>query len=47
MTRRIGEVPAGVLARLNGLSADDLNALGEAIFDLTTYDDVEAWFTRH
>ena len=47
MTRRIGEIPASVMARMKGLSTSQLNDLAQALFDVTSYDDIEAWFSRH
>jgi predicted transposase/invertase (TIGR01784 family) len=47
MTHRIGEIPADVMARMKGLSTEQLNDLAQALFDITSYDDIEAWFTRH
>jgi predicted transposase/invertase (TIGR01784 family) len=46
MTRHIGEVPSNVLALVDKLTADELDDLGEAMFDLNTYAEVEAWFSR-
>jgi predicted transposase YdaD len=47
MTRRIGEIPTNVMARMKGLNTSQLSDLAEAMFDVTSYDDVETWFTRH
>ena len=46
MTRRLGEVPAAVLSRLERMSADILDDLDLALPDLHTYADVEQWLTR-
>jgi predicted transposase/invertase (TIGR01784 family) len=47
LNRRIGEVPPAVSSRLAALSTAELSDLSEAIFDLDSYADVEAWLTRH
>jgi len=46
MTRHIGEVPPGIEARLNTLTPAQLDDLGEALFDLNSYTDVEVWFAQ-
>jgi predicted transposase/invertase (TIGR01784 family) len=46
MTRRIGEMPPRIEARLNSLTPDRLDDLGEALFDLTSYAEIEAWLSR-
>jgi len=46
MTRHIGEVPAGIQTRLGALTTAQLDDLGEALFDLNSYADVEAWLSR-
>ena len=46
MRRHLGEVPANIEARLRMLTPDRLDDLGEALFDLSSYTEVEAWFSR-
>jgi len=46
MTRHIGEVPPGIEACLNTLTPAQLDDLGEALFDLNSYADVEVWFAQ-
>ena len=46
MARHIGEVPAGVQTRLGTLTPAQLDDLGEALFDMGSYADVEAWLSR-
>ena len=46
MNRHFGEPPERVIDRLGALSPDQLDELGEALFDLNSYADVEAWFSR-
>lgn len=47
LSRKIGDVPATVAAKLSRLSTPDLNELSLALFDLDTYADVENWLTKH
>ncbi len=46
VNRRFGSVPPQVTGRLNSLSADQLNELGEALFDLASFADLENWLTE-
>lgn len=46
MMRRIGEVPPGIVARLNTLMPAQLDDLGEALFDFNFSADAEAWLSR-
>ena len=46
MTRHMGEVPPGIQARLDNLTTAQLDDLGEALFDLNSYTEVEAWFSK-
>src|SRR6187402_824369 len=43
MTRHIGEVPADIQTRLGALTPAQLDDLGEALFDLNSYVEIEAW----
>lgn len=47
LRRRIGAVPAGVSARLDRLSPDQLDDLGEALLDFSSPADLEQWLARH
>jgi len=46
LTRHLGAVPPNVAARLDTLTLNQLEDLGEALFDLNSYSDVEAWLSR-
>lgn len=46
MARHIGEVPPGIQARLGTLTPAQLDDFGEALFDLNSYAEVEAWLSR-
>jgi len=46
MTRHIGEVPSGIQTSLGTLTPDQLDDLGEALFDLNSYADIETWLSR-
>ena len=45
MTRHIGEVPPNITARLDALTPNQLDELGDVLFDLTSYAEVEAWLS--
>jgi predicted transposase/invertase (TIGR01784 family) len=47
MTRRIGDVPGEIATRLNTLGPNELDDLDAALFNFTSYTDVEKWLTRH
>jgi len=47
MTRNIGEVPQNIAAKMQALSTPQLDEFGDALFDLKTYAEVEAWLTKH
>jgi hypothetical protein len=46
LTRHLGEVPPNVAAGLDTLTLNQLEDLGEALFDLKSYADIEAWLSR-
>ena len=46
MTRHIGFVPARIAAVIDSLELNQLNELGEALFDLSSYDEVDEWLSR-
>jgi len=47
LRRRLGAVPAEVTARLDRLSPDQLDDLGEALLDFSGLADLEHWLARH
>ena len=47
LRRRLGAVPADVTARLEQLSPDQLDDLGEALLDFSSIADLEQWLSRH
>ena len=47
LRRRLGAVPADAAARLNHLSPEQLDDLGEALLDFGTVADLEQWLSRH
>ena len=47
LRRRFGTVPADLTARLDTLSPDQLDDLGEALLDFGTVADLEQWLAQH
>ena len=47
MRKRFGVVSPELIQRLDVLSSDQLDELGESLFDFTSLADVEAWLSRH
>lgn len=47
LQRRLGAVPAEATQRLNQLSPEQLDDLGEALLDFSTMADLEQWFARN
>ena len=45
--RRFGAVPDAVAERLEQLSSEQLDDLGEALFEFADVSDLERWVTRH
>ena len=45
LTRHLGAVPQNVAASLDTLTLEQLEDLGEALFDLNSYSDVEDWLS--
>ncbi len=43
LKRRIGEINAEDESRITGLSVEQLEALGEALLDFSSGDDLSAW----
>jgi predicted DNA-binding ribbon-helix-helix protein len=47
LTRRVGEeVPAALSAQIEALPLDQLEALGEALLDFTSFTDLQAWLSQ-
>ena len=47
MTRRMGAAPVNIADRLEMLNPEQLDQLGEALFDLNTYSEVDSWLQRN
>ena len=47
LRRRLGAVPEDMTARLDQLSPEQLDDLGEALLDFGTVADLEQWMARH
>ena len=45
ISKRFGPAPADLVSRLDRLNADQLDELGEALLDLTSRSDLDAWIT--
>lgn len=45
LTRRVGELPQEVLDRIETLSLEQLENLGEALLDFQAQADLETWFS--
>jgi predicted transposase/invertase (TIGR01784 family) len=43
LTRQVGELPESVKLRVQGLSLEQLESLGEALLDFTTWADLTSW----
>jgi hypothetical protein len=46
LNRRVGDLPESVRSRIEGLSIEQLNELGEALLDFTGLADLEAWLEQ-
>jgi len=46
MTRRFGEVPSSIAARIDTLTPMQLDRLDDALYNINSLDDVEAWLNR-
>ena len=46
LNRRIGKIDASLIERIQGLSIEQLENLGEALLDFTTLADLETWFNQ-
>ncbi len=47
LQRRFSTLPAGITASLDKLTSEELNELGDELFDFTSLADLEAWLARH
>ncbi len=47
VNRRFGEIDSSLLERIRILSANQLETLGESLFDFSTVEDLEAWLNQH
>ena len=47
LNRRFGSVSTKVREQLNDLSSEQLNDLGEALFEFKTFADLETWLSRN
>jgi phage terminase Nu1 subunit (DNA packaging protein) len=45
--KRFGSIPPEVAERLDTLSANELDELGEELLDFTSPADLESWLARH
>ncbi|WP_315789049.1 Rpn family recombination-promoting nuclease/putative transposase [Fischerella sp. JS2] len=46
LTRRVGELPQQILERIENLSLEQLENLGEALLDFQVQADLETWFSK-
>ncbi|MBD2500833.1 DUF4351 domain-containing protein [Anabaena azotica] len=46
LRRRFGDIDTALFERVGNLSADQLEDLGEALFDFTEVRDLEAWLNQ-
>lgn len=46
LNRRLGEIDSSLISRINGLSIEQLEALGEALLDFTSVADLETWLNQ-
>ena len=46
LNRRIGEIDSSLIERINGLSIEQLESLGEALLDFNSVADLEAWLNQ-
>ena len=47
LKRRIGEIQPSDESRITGLSVEQLEALGEALLDFSSTDDLSAWLNQN
>ncbi|BAZ33235.1 hypothetical protein NIES4074_57450 [Cylindrospermum sp. NIES-4074] len=46
VNRRFGEIDASIIERIRVLSKEELETLGEALFDFANLADLEAWLNK-
>ncbi|NJN11374.1 MAG: DUF4351 domain-containing protein [Richelia sp. RM2_1_2] len=46
LNRRLGEIDSSLISRINGLSIQQLESLGEALLDFSSVADLEAWLNQ-
>ncbi len=46
LNRRFGEIDSSTIERVQGLSIEQLEALGEALLDFSAISDLEAWLNQ-
>jgi hypothetical protein len=46
LTRKLGDIPASLRCRIETLTLDQLNNLGEALLDFQTLSDLETWLAQ-
>ncbi|AFY48765.1 hypothetical protein Nos7524_2952 [Nostoc sp. PCC 7524] len=47
LNRRFGEIGVSLIEKIRGLSAEQLEDLGEALFDFSDVADLEVWLNQH
>ena len=47
LTRKLGSISPEVRSRVNGLTIEQLESLGEDLLDFTSMADLEAWFSQN
>lgn len=47
LARRVGTMPAEVIAQVEALSLPELETLGEALLEFSTLEEVRAWLQLH
>ncbi|MBF2048308.1 MAG: DUF4351 domain-containing protein [Leptolyngbya sp. IPPAS B-1204] len=47
LARRVGELPLEIVAQVQALDLEQLEALGEALFDFSTLTDLLDWLATH
>jgi predicted transposase/invertase (TIGR01784 family) len=47
LTRKLGKIDAEIQSRVNSLTIDRLESLGEDLLDFTSIADLEAWFSQN
>jgi hypothetical protein len=46
LTRKLGDIPASLRCRIDTLTLDQLNQLGEDLLDFQTPSDLETWLAQ-